>query len=332
MRRSMGRRSTHTRPTVGFTLVELLVVVAIIGILAALLVPAVQMARETARRGQCSNNLRQLGLAVSLYQNANTLFPTAGKDPCKEAPIHSACSPTQIGDVNAVVGGAVDCWSWGFQILPYIDQYALFAKNTDPYTTAGRTEFQKSVLPILYCVSRRPAAPWNGKGNTDYAACHGVDRGQWSVSPDPGRSAIIVRTGAGSIKPDNVLDGLSNTILLGEKQCYMNPRWMYDMQDNNEDYIQPGFWDYEVVRMTGAPPGPDANHPGAIAVSRGGDPRDDTSPNFGSAHAGACGFVMGDGSVRYVSFDVNKTAFEYAGCRDDRKRTPQVTYSAGDLD
>src|SRR3954469_2860277 len=101
----------------GFTLVELLVVIAIIGVLVALLLPAVQAAREAARRGQCSNNLKQIGLALHNYETAIGTFPP--------------------GRLNTYVKGNGHCWGAYSQLMPYLELGALFdamnfSMNPDP--------------------------------------------------------------------------------------------------------------------------------------------------------------------------------------------------------
>src|SRR5258708_5984912 len=95
----------------GFTLIELLVVIAIIAVLAALMLPAVQAAREAARRSQCTNNLRQIGLAFHSHHDVLRFFPTAGGD--------WGTPPTYINGSPAVLDkqGA----GWGFQILPHLE-------------------------------------------------------------------------------------------------------------------------------------------------------------------------------------------------------------------
>src|SRR3954462_12827398 len=91
----------------GFTLIELLVVIAIIGVLVALLLPAVQAAREAARRDQCSNNLKQIGLALANYESALRVYPFGGGG-------------------GRPPGNVVNRWSAQSQLLPYLEQPALF--------------------------------------------------------------------------------------------------------------------------------------------------------------------------------------------------------------
>src|SRR5687767_9100015 len=110
MSRSFRRRN------VGFTLVELLVVIAIIGILIALLLPAVQAAREAARRSQCTNNLKQIGLAFHHYHDTYRQFPYAG---------NGVAQPRTITN-GAIATGRDQAWGWAYQILPFMEQQNLW--------------------------------------------------------------------------------------------------------------------------------------------------------------------------------------------------------------
>jgi len=131
-----------TKPTLqrGFTLVELLVVIAIIGVLVALLLPAIQAAREAARRADCINRLRQIGISVHNFVDAKGVFPTGG----------SVIFPN-IEDyvVNGVpLGPEKQGLGWGYQILPYLEQGAVYGITTTP-------QLQSTVIPGYYCPSRR---------------------------------------------------------------------------------------------------------------------------------------------------------------------------------
>src|SRR5687768_12080686 len=129
-----------------FTLVELLVVIAIIGILVALLLPAIQSAREASRRTTCSNHLRQLALAFHTHHSAHRFFPSAGGPDWQWHMTYKngrpAVAPLQHG-------------GWGFQILPYIESDAVWRGGD------GKTDMEKSILaistpdPLFFCPTRR---------------------------------------------------------------------------------------------------------------------------------------------------------------------------------
>src|SRR5262245_33824272 len=127
----------------GFTLIELLVVIAIIGVLIALLLPAVQQAREAARRSTCRNNLKQMGLAIHNYLDVSTVFP----------------QPDAIGScINRH-------WGWLPKILPYIDETAVYAKwnGADGYSCADQAPVRGAVIRTFAC----PSDPMSGLHN-DY--------------------------------------------------------------------------------------------------------------------------------------------------------------------
>ncbi len=135
----------------GFTLVELLVVIAIIGVLVALLLPAVQSAREAARRSQCKNQIKQLSLGTLLHEDAHGHFPTGGWAYWWTADPNRGVGPDQPG-------------SWVFNILPYIEQQALHdlgsASGANYVSSAefrtASTTLHQTPLGILHCPTRRP--------------------------------------------------------------------------------------------------------------------------------------------------------------------------------
>ncbi|RIK70734.1 MAG: prepilin-type cleavage/methylation domain-containing protein, partial [Planctomycetota bacterium] len=136
-----SRRSLH-----GFTLVELLVVIAIIGVLVALLLPAVQAARESARRAQCQNHLKQIGLAFNTHAGVHKIMPTGG------------WGGGWVGDPDRGYGRNQP-GGWVFNILSFIEQQPLHDLGAGQADAAKRAAFAKrdaSTVDVLYCPSRRP--------------------------------------------------------------------------------------------------------------------------------------------------------------------------------
>ena len=130
------RRAQRTASATGFTLVELLVVIAIIGLLMALLLPAVQLAREAARRTSCVNNLRQVGTAIHLYNDHHTSFPPGGISP---GPCCSVESYT----------------SWTIQILPFLDQRNIYDQYSqeEPNEARVNKQVREFFVPTFSCPS-----------------------------------------------------------------------------------------------------------------------------------------------------------------------------------
>jgi prepilin-type N-terminal cleavage/methylation domain-containing protein/prepilin-type processing-associated H-X9-DG protein len=249
MQRSVARRST--RASRGFTLVELLVVITIIGILMGLLLPAVNSAREAARNNTCQNNLHQMGLAALAHEQANGYFPTGG------------WGDTWVGDPDAGFG-INQPGGWVYNILPYMDAKNLHDQGlgqTQPNKTSAAGMMISTPVALFYCPSRRKGDAFvcsktfktgtgagsvtsASVGRSDYAANGGVTtlvrfdgptaspppaQTNWpNVSP-PGPATASGGTNASSgvcyvrsqIKVAHITDGPSNTFLFGEK--FLNP-------------------------------------------------------------------------------------------------------------
>jgi prepilin-type N-terminal cleavage/methylation domain-containing protein len=158
-----GRNMTVTPRKVnrGFTLVELLVVIAIIGILVALLLPAIQAAREAARRTQCSNQLRQIGIAMQNHVSALGVFPTGGSRPGPEIENYNKGTRNSPGPANSANTQGL---GWAYQILPYLEQANVKAMTTTP-------QIAGVLIEGYFCPSRRPPTinSVSGRGLMDYA-------------------------------------------------------------------------------------------------------------------------------------------------------------------
>jgi prepilin-type N-terminal cleavage/methylation domain-containing protein len=285
------RMKCHT----GFTLVELLVVVAIIGILVALLLPAIQAAREAARRIQCQNNLKQIGVACQAHHDVYRVLPRAGSD----GPTQTCCDATERSG-----------WTWPFHITPFIEQHAVY-DNTVANAVA------LSIISTYYCPTRRRAALYDGSGKCDYTGNGG------SVSTNLGRDGAFVRQWvslpqAAGTKPEqqrtlaDFLDGTSVTLLAGEKQLHRTT-WGTAGGDN-EPWNNTG-WDEDVVRFGSEVPRPDHEHPDSTKPTY-------WSPRFGSSHPAGFNTVRVDGAVGFISFEVDATTWLHFCTIADRNPLP----------
>jgi prepilin-type N-terminal cleavage/methylation domain-containing protein/prepilin-type processing-associated H-X9-DG protein len=207
----------------GFTLIELLVVIAIIGVLIALLLPAVQAAREAARRAQCTNNLKQLGLAVHNYISINNVIPSDGL--FLGAAYGSCCPPSDAGDGSAGWGWNA---SWTVSILPNMEQMPLYnaynfnrsADMPDNYTV-GFTQIATFLCPSDELFGQRIQAPW---GSLNYHGNHGGPGAirNWSGTVVQNYTSYpqawwSSQGNLGFFGFESVSDGTSSTALFSEK-------------------------------------------------------------------------------------------------------------------
>ena len=315
----------------GFTLIELLVVIAIIGILVALLLPAVQAAREASRRMSCQSQLKQFAIAAHSHHDAYKVLPHGGA--------HWRYTPTFHNGIPAITDKQYS--SVFYQLLPFMEQQALYegANATGPSDVEKSRAVVTSLVPILFCPSRRAPqffnankTDWNGAAadsnytllapynigtvktaGCDYAGCnyHASIGAIVRFEPRPSGGHISM------IGISAIVDGTANTILFGEKRLAKQPLNSGTQVDDNEGWAC--GWDHDNMRRTRRKPLID--HP-----TNPGDER------FGSAHAAGFNVVMCDGAVKMLSYSIeaadgdkgpydspaNKTVFSLLGERNDK--------------
>jgi prepilin-type N-terminal cleavage/methylation domain-containing protein len=279
------KKSPHSRR--GFTLVELLVVIAIIGILIALLLPAVQAAREAARRSECTNNLKQIGLGMHNFSDTHKFFPDGGH--------HWGGGRTMVG--SAIGNAPNQRWGFLYQILPFIEQGNL-------YELSDQNKVRATPIKGYFCPSRRPPATIGGRAHNDYAGNGGLEGGGLNNWGDGKKGGVMVRgnSGAPQITFAHITDGTSSTLAVGEKWMGRSEFEKHTCADN-EGYAS--GWDWDIIRWGTAVPRKDVNV------------NDSCKREFGSSHPGGALFVLVDGSVQMVNFNVDLAAFRNMIQRDD---------------
>ena len=331
--------SGRPRPA-GMTLVELLVVVAIVGLLLGLMLPAVQTAREAGRRTQCLAHLRQLALACLIHEQVRGSLPSGG------------WGGAWTGDPDRGFG-VRQPGGWAFDLLPHIEQAALRDAGgglTDLETKADRAVARlETPLAIFTCPARRTAVTWtldSGKPplrvvavpatvtrrpaavvRGDYAANMGsgtfpanryrsggspatvaegdaMSEQAWQDDYGPPPDGLVFRRSR--VRLRDIVDGTTGTYLLGEK--YVDPLKLAAGTSDDDDQCLYSGHDRDVLRVGLGPPVQD--RPGFEPVSI----------SFGSSHPGGCGMASADGSVTVVDYCIDPHVHRARAARNDGGR------------
>jgi prepilin-type N-terminal cleavage/methylation domain-containing protein len=341
----------HRNTSRGFTLVELLVVIAIIGILVALLLPAVQAAREAARRAQCQNHLKQMALGALNHESSNKFLPVAGW-----------CA-TSSGDPDEGYGRDQP-GGWPYNLLSYIEEQALHDLGAGlPTAQKFQIFMTRDQTPVsaYYCPTRRPARAYpintrnanhaaniSAAAKIDYAINVGdatcnydtalatcarppLPPASWpawntgvawpTTTPVSNRNALSPKLENALVKLSYITDGTSKTYLIGE--CYRNPDAAINGYAANDDWPCYNGAQDDKERSVGY----DAR------LYRAGHPPTQDTPGlmtdavrfaFGSAHAAGFFMAFCDGSVQFIGYDIDLETHRQNGHRaDGGKRTDQ---------
>ncbi|MEO6810226.1 MAG: DUF1559 domain-containing protein [Isosphaeraceae bacterium] len=299
----------------GFTLIELLVVIAIIGVLISLLLPAVQAAREAARRAQCLNNLKQIGIALHNYHDAVGAFPPGYCSNWKRDGSDPSTAEDDLGQG----------WAWGSMILAHLEQPALFnAINFSlTMTFADNATAQLTRVNSYLCPSdtTRPTVPVRNEDNTqtvytvgtgNYVGMYGL--GEVGNAPGGGNGLFFRNS---RISFADITDGASQTFAIGERS-------------HNLSFVTwtgraIGGWLYKTSTVEG---GTDSFHTapeesftmvlGPVGLEDGPrtpNHREAHVEDYWSRHSGGVNFLYGDGSVKFLKDGINPLVYRALATR-----------------
>jgi prepilin-type N-terminal cleavage/methylation domain-containing protein len=325
-----------------FTLVELLVVIAIIGVLMGLLLPAIQSAREAARRTHCLNNLHQIGLALQNYHSANRMIPTAG---------------------DFTVGMPFTAYSVQARLLPFIDGSTIYSKVDLTAPIASQPDVAQQRIETYICPDETQDQSNVNTGVTYYITDYGVNIGTWLVfDPNTGKCGDGAFGVNARFKFANITDGLSKTLAFSEVKAYQpalkdggNPTGANIPPPTTPDTIAPyggtfvpswshAQWVSGMVLQsgftTGFPPNTIVPYDSAgvtydidFTASRLGTSTTNQTyvvVTSRSYHAGGVSVAMLDGSTHFINESIDQNMWRALGTRAGGEPTGIVSQGGGD--
>jgi prepilin-type N-terminal cleavage/methylation domain-containing protein/prepilin-type processing-associated H-X9-DG protein len=322
----------HSKSRFGFTLIELLVVIAIIGVLISLLLPAVQHAREAARRTQCANNLKQFGLAVHNYADIHDVFP----------PGYVSLWDSRLGEDTG------PGWGWASFLIPLLERDDLYhAVNFDLNIewTENQTVRVRPVQVYL-CPSDSMPLRWMSTREGVFVTQGGTEiHNVFPIAETAGANYVgVYGVGEPGIDGDGVFfrnsnvairdvgDGLAQTMFVGERSRSLNhgrgfATWTGSITkaalfscaggiDPDAPPGQNGCWKEDACGMTLGHTG-EGNGPGTI---------DGDVNQFFSEHGWGCHFLFGDGHVRYLHGSIDYNLYKALSTRDKGETVSSAAY------
>ncbi len=332
----MNLRFKNLRPLQkqGFTLIELLVVIAIIAILIALLLPAVQQAREAARRSTCKNKMKQIGLALHNYHDTHRVFPPGGITQQNFAAGDSFsyatsgwCTGTTVLGASAGTLGRDGRAPWTVMILPFLDdanRYNSFdfeGAFTSRKSDAGSSATNDAAWLLGNSKYQCPSDP-NSESSINNLNYMGVQGGGGTEACESTSNRVYYTSGIlfvnSKVKIRDITDGTSNTFLVGESKYMITPGGQATKYYGWASGTHFGSGEVPST-MTAA-----RDQINSLDSSGGASATwSQQSGMFGSFHVGGCHFTLADGSVRFVSENVNLGTYQLLGQRADDNPIPE---------
>jgi len=320
--------SDYVRRRLGFTLVELLVVIAIIGILIALLLPAVQAAREAARRSQCTNNIKQIGLALHNYMDAHLVLPPGQ---AHQARLVTECNPASNSSMPANLGFA----PWRVLILPFLEETPRwqafnfkgqfncgYTGNPPSGTWGGVTDnFTQELKPLGKYQCPSDPNSTSSVANSNYFGVMGGGAQPATglhTYPCTGHPAapnrVFFNNGVlylcSTVRTADITDGTSNVFMVGES-VYMNtPGMGFTLSNSWASGVHADNNNWVMFSVAAAAVDPINSWP--IVGSW-----DTQSRTFGSRHPGGCLFLCADASSHFVAQTIDLTMYRTLCVRND---------------